>query len=122
MNWRMLGLAVLAGIVASASIWATFALPMPLRLATVAAGALAAEGFAGRLPPRDAVPDPVQNHHGAGTVPAVGLAPVGERGGQPVLVDRAVFAQLGRDRAGHVCVVGPLPGAGRWASGRQFGQ
>jgi len=61
MNWRMLGLAVLAGIVASASIWATFALPMPLRLATVAAGALAtgALGYAATRTASDQVAEPV---------------------------------------------------------------
>ena len=52
----------------------------------------------------------MQQDDGTVAVPPVGLEPLGERGGQPVLVQALVVAQLGDDRAGHLGVVGPLPG------------
>lgn len=47
MNWKLLGLAVLAGVVASVAIWAAFALPsgldarLPLGMVVFLAGVLA---------------------------------------------------------------------------------
>jgi hypothetical protein len=55
----------------------------------------------------------VQDHHGAAAVATVRLVSPGERRGQTVPVDAAVHGELVDDRAGHLGVIGPRPGAGR---------
>ena len=80
----------------------------------VAPRALAVEQPGGQLPPVGAlVPDQPQHAVDGRAVAAVEVMVLGEGAGQRVLVDAAVRGQHGQHGAGHLGVVGPLPGAGR---------
>jgi hypothetical protein len=80
---------------------------------SVAPGAVAVEEGGGQGPPVGAVADQAEQPAGRRPVAPVEVVPPGEGGGEGVLVDRAVDGQGQVNRAGHLRVVGPLPGPRR---------